>query len=99
MICKRTIRELLALKNIKKVELARECHVSAQTVSAWCAGRHVPSGRYLDTICQMLEVDIDELELGITLEVEPKIENAEYVSRPTTLVKPKGTWFGFLKKT
>lgn len=98
MICKRTIRELLALKNIKKAELARQCHVSAQTVSAWCAGRHVPSGRHLDTICQVLEVSVQELDLGITLEVEPSIEVNEYVSRPTTLVKPKGNWLGFLKK-
>ncbi|HEP1818454.1 TPA: helix-turn-helix transcriptional regulator [Streptococcus suis] len=99
MICKRTIRELLALKNIKKAELARQCHVSAQTVSAWCAGRHVPSGRHLDTICQLLEVSVQELDLGITLEVELNIEVTEYVNRPTTLVKPKGNWFGFLKKT
>ncbi|HEM5132705.1 TPA: helix-turn-helix transcriptional regulator [Streptococcus suis] len=99
MICKRTIRELLALKNIKKAELARQCHVSAQTVSAWCAGRHVPSGRHLDTICQVLEVSVQELDLGITLVVEPKLEVPEYVSRPTTLVKPKGNWLGFLKKT
>ncbi|HEL2055140.1 TPA: helix-turn-helix transcriptional regulator [Streptococcus suis] len=99
MILKRSIRELLALKNIKKTELARQCHVSAQTVSAWCTGRHVPSGRHLNTICQILEVPIQELDLGITLVVEPSIEVNEYVNRPTTLVKPKGNWFGFLKKT
>ncbi|HFI0468767.1 TPA: helix-turn-helix transcriptional regulator [Streptococcus suis] len=99
MICKRTIRELLALKNIKKAELARECHVSAQTVSAWCAGRHVPSGRHLESICRVLEVPVQELDLGITLEISREIEPVEYVTRPTTLVKPKGNWLGFLKKT
>ncbi|WP_105107934.1 helix-turn-helix transcriptional regulator [Streptococcus suis] len=99
MICKRTIRELLALKNIKKSELARQCHVSPQTVSSWCTGRHVPSGRHLESICRVLEVPVQELDLGITLEVTQEIKSVEYVSRPTTLVQPKGKWFDFLKKT
>ncbi|NQJ68543.1 helix-turn-helix transcriptional regulator [Streptococcus suis] len=99
MICKRGIPELLALRKIKKIELARQCNVSAQTVSAWCSGRHIPSGRYLGMICKALDVSVQELDLGITLEVEPNMEVVEYVSQPTTLIKPKGNWLGFLKRT
>jgi DNA-binding XRE family transcriptional regulator len=55
------IDEVLKLKNMTQVDLARKIKRSKVTVNYWCSNKNLPSLTTLSTIAKVLNVKISDL--------------------------------------
>ncbi|MDE6287834.1 MAG: helix-turn-helix domain-containing protein, partial [Muribaculaceae bacterium] len=83
------IKELIEDKGFTQAQVARRLDVSPMTVSGWATGKRYPSIEMLDTLAQMLDVDIVEffgsaVPRGVTLQA--RVGNSTVDLTPT-LVK------------
>ncbi len=61
MDVKLRIDEVLRIKNMSQVELAKKIHKSKVTVNYWCANKYSPSLSTLSEIAKVLNVKISDL--------------------------------------
>lgn len=62
----KTLRDLMAERKVRPVDIARFVPVSKTTASGWVTGRYLPTGYHRDRLCLLLAVS--ETELLIALE-------------------------------
>lgn len=61
MDVKLRLDEILRIKNMTQVELARKIHKSKVTVNYWCSNKNQPSLNTLSEIARVLKVKISDL--------------------------------------
>jgi len=61
MVFKERFNKALELRDIRKLDIARECNVSKSTVTRWVKGKNVPNSNQLLTISNYLNVSPDYL--------------------------------------
>lgn len=62
------LKYLTSLRNVRQLDIARECHVSKSTVTRWVKGKNIPNSKQLLLMSKFLNVSLDYL-LGNTNEV------------------------------
>lgn len=65
---KERLKYIISLRNVRQLDIARECLVSKSTVTRWVKGLNVPNSKQLLRISKYLNVSLDYL-LGNTNEV------------------------------
>lgn len=64
-LTRKTLRELMAERKVRPVDIARFVPVSITTVSAWMTGRWHPSLYHCDRLRLLLAVSEDELDAAL----------------------------------
>ncbi len=71
------IKEQRALKNLTQKQLAEKLGVTDKAVSRWETGKGIPDVSLLIPLSEVLEVSVNEILIGETIEEEKKIEKYE----------------------
>ncbi len=71
------IKKQRALKNLTQKQLAEKLGVTDKAVSRWETGKGIPDVSLLIPLSEVLEVSVNEILIGETIEEEKKIEKYE----------------------
>lgn len=71
------IKEQRALKNLTQKQLAEKLGVTDKAISRWETGKGIPDVSLLIPLSEVLEVSVNEILIGETIEEEKKIEKYE----------------------
>lgn len=71
------IKEQRALKNLTQKQLSEKLGVTDKAVSRWETGKGIPDVSLLIPLSEVLEVSVNEILIGETIEEEKKIEKYE----------------------
>lgn len=84
-----TLASLIYRRGFNKSSLAKAIGVSRSTVTKWCNGQHVPNGMSLTRLCEVLDIDWNQVR-ATQASVYAENELDEYriyrkASKPTTI--------------
>ena len=71
------ILEIRKQKGLPQKELAEKIGVSDKTISKWECGNSIPDTTYLESLCNSLDISVNELLSGQCLSDESYSEKAE----------------------
>ncbi|MBS1566513.1 MAG: helix-turn-helix transcriptional regulator [Bacteroidetes bacterium] len=81
------IKELLAKRRLRNIDLAEHTNTDERTVSNWCTNRSQPTVSTLFKIADYLEVEAGEL-LTLKKDLMPVPAKKESVQKPESSKKP-----------
>lgn len=66
------IRELRTQKNLTQEDLAKQLHITRQTISKWESNKSIPDIMCIKELCQIFEISVDEFLSNATYQKKKK---------------------------
>lgn len=92
---RRTLATWIYMRGFNKSSLARAIGVSRSTVTKWCNGQHVPNGMSLTRLCEVLDIDWNQVratQASIYAETDPDDFRTARTSKKPTTIASRGRW-------